>query len=103
MKLKYKILNGLSFPEGEFSFECLTKVDLKFSKEILIVNDLNPEFSLYLGKTTAIITKNGSPLSHLALVAHEYKTPVIICYDIDIKEATKYKKVLIKRDYIELK
>jgi phosphohistidine swiveling domain-containing protein len=53
----------------------------KLSKQknaILFVENLSPTLIPLLGKVNGIVAANGSPLSHLAIVAREMKKPIVV-------------------------
>ena len=78
MILKGKFIVDGQLNKTKLSYELISNV-LDYGKSnCIIIPFMNPDFTLLINKVDLIITQTGSALSHLATVAREYKTPVII-------------------------
>lgn len=47
-------------------------------QEIIIVRNTNPDIVLCVNKISAIVAEVGSPLAHAAIIAREYRKPLIL-------------------------
>jgi len=86
--MKYKVLENIQ--ELEKGCRCI------------IVKALNPDYYLLFNNIKAIITENGSPLSHLAIAAREHNIPVFLAENI-ISNIPKKGEISIRGDIIEIK
>lgn len=91
MNLKGKWLVRHRIP-AEMRFEHIDKIDDYKGSECIVVPFLDPDFTVLLDKVRLIISKRGSKLAHLAIVASEYGVGIIIS-----------KSKLKKRGKIQLK
>jgi phosphoenolpyruvate synthase/pyruvate phosphate dikinase len=56
----------------------------------IVIDYMNPDFTILFSKIDLIITSKGSKLSHLAIIAKEYDKKVILCDRI-------YDKIKLKK------
>lgn len=78
MEAKYIVKSDL--PNGKFKFQCVKEVmNLDDETNCIIVESLDPDFTLLLNSIEIIITKTGSKLAHLAIVAREYGKNILQC------------------------
>jgi len=78
MTIKGKLLVGPSITNREFKYQIIKEV-FDFDKaDCIIVNYLNPDFTILLSNIRFIISEKGSVLSHLAIIAREYKKSIIV-------------------------
>lgn len=83
MKYTYRFLSFQKEVKASYQFQKLPDDILCFDGEALLTKTLDPQIQLLLGKTSLIITQNGSTLSHITLVANDYRIPIILVEDLD--------------------
>ncbi|MFW6230588.1 MAG: PEP-utilizing enzyme [Nanoarchaeota archaeon] len=83
--------------EGKFLVDNRTKKDAAYpyrklntvmdydGESAILVDFLDPDFAMVMKRIDLIITKKGSPLSHLSILAREYKKSIFLT-DADISE-----------------
>ncbi len=87
-KLEGKIIVDNLLQNVEINYEKIESIEDYEGSECIIVNVMDPDLFLIFGKVNVIISKRGSKLSHLAILAREYKKTVIIadCSDENISQ-----------------
>ena len=69
-------------PESDFTdltFQVIhTVMDYTKGVEAVWIPRLNPDFILLFGSVSIFICRSGSALSHLAILAREYKKPIFL-------------------------
>jgi phosphohistidine swiveling domain-containing protein len=78
MKIKGKLLVGSDIMNKKFSYQNVRDVSDFKKTDGIIVDYLSPDFTILLSNISFIISKKGSALSHLAIVAREYGKIIII-------------------------
>ena len=77
MKLEGKLLIRSCLRTDKLKYQVLKRI-FDFKKcDCIIIEYLNPDFTMLLNSIQVIITERGSRLSHLAIVAREYNRTVI--------------------------
>lgn len=76
-EIEGKIIVDGNFPK-EMSYEKISNVEDYEGSRCIITDSLNPDIFLIFGKIDCIISKRGSKLSHLAILAREYGKSIII-------------------------
>jgi len=94
MKIKGKLLVGCSIINKEFEYQVIKKVFDFNQADCIIVDYLNPDFTILLSNIHFIISEKGSVLSHLAIIAREYKKSIIVVEKI-IKKIPKKGKICL--------
>lgn len=56
------------------------------SGSVLVVSALEPTLASVLPDVAALVSETGSPLSHLAILAREYRVPVIVGYRDELRD-----------------
>ncbi len=85
--MKTKHLSGPRI-SGPFKYIKINNVsEYKEGFNCIVVEFLNPDYSLLFGKIDLIMTKEGSKLSHLSLIAMEYGKSII-----QVENINKFKK-----------
>lgn len=62
----------------EMNYEKISNVEDYDGSRCVVVNTLDPDLFLIFGKIDCIISKRGSKLSHLAILAREYGKSIIL-------------------------
>ena len=101
MKYKYVKINIPPPIENEYSFEIVKGIKPNMNSLAIVVSSLDPEYTLYLGNIHLIISKNGSSLAHLSLVANDYNIPIIRCETMELDKIKNKTKVIIHKNTIE--
>lgn len=77
---KYEELVQAKGSEGKFSYK-FVKNSSDFNEiekySVIFVEYLNPEYFIFFSKIKHIVTKKGSALSHLSILAREYGVSII--------------------------
>lgn len=79
---KYSFLVPGVFESKKYRFQRLKKVleyNAKVKPQVIVVDVLDPELFLLFSQIKLIVTSQGSPLSHMSILAREYQIPVIRC------------------------
>jgi len=58
----------------------LTRDAARAAGRILLVENLNPALAAVLPDLAGLVSRTGSPLSHLAILAREYRVPTVVGY-----------------------
>jgi len=78
----FEELVPINFKDNHFSYQYISSI-LSYKQmgktTALIVDYLDPEYFLFFSHIKIILTRNGSPLSHLSILAREYGLPIIRC------------------------
>ena len=92
-KIEGKIIVDNQVKDKEIVYEKINSVEDYEGSECIVVNIMDPDLFLIFGKVNIIISKRGSKLSHLAILAREYKKTVIIadCSDENIPQTGNIK------------
>lgn len=93
IKKSFSYLAKFPLPKGELKYQALEQVtDYQTGKEVILVEQLNPDFLLLFTKVKLIVTTQGSVLSHLAILAREFSLPLLkIKNKKEIKESGQLK------------
>lgn len=89
MIIKAKTLVGVIPDSFEMNYRIVKKISDFRESECIIVSYLNPDLTLLISNIKVIITERGSVLSHLAIIAREYKKAVFLAEGITRKIATR--------------
>ena len=85
MIIKGKLLVGSNIVSKKFNYQVVKEV-FDFQKaDCIVVDYLNPDFTILLSNICFIISERGSALSHLAIIAREYKKSIIVVEKITSK------------------
>ena len=85
MIIKGKLLVGPNIVNKKFNYQVVKKV-FDFQKaDCIVVDYLNPDFTILLSNIRFIISERGSVLSHLAIIAREYRKSIIVVEKITSK------------------
>jgi len=85
MIIKGKLLVGPNIVNKKFNYQVVKEV-FDFQKaDCIVVDYLNPDFTILLSNIRFIISERGSVLSHLAIIAREYKKSIIVVEKITSK------------------
>ncbi len=85
MIIKGKLLVGSNIVNKKFNYQVVKEV-FDFQKaDCIVVDYLNPDFTILLSNIRFIISERGSVLSHLAIIAREYKKSIIVVEKITNK------------------
>jgi len=85
MIIKGKLLVGSNIVSKKFNYQVVKEV-FDFQKaDCIVVDYLNPDFTILLSNIRFIISERGSVLSHLAIIAREYRKSIIVVEKITSK------------------
>ena len=85
MIIKGKLLVGPNIVNKKFNYQVVKEV-FDFQKaDCIVVDYLNPDFTILLSNIRFIISERGSVLSHLAIIAREYRKSIIVVEKITSK------------------
>ncbi|MFP4656982.1 MAG: PEP-utilizing enzyme [Candidatus Woesearchaeota archaeon] len=93
-----KILVDGGALQKEMTYERLSSIEDYEGSRCIIVNTMDPDLFLVFGKIDVIISKQGSKLSHLAILAREYGKTLILADCTDENIAKKGDLKIIKED-----
>lgn len=78
MIIKGKLLVGSNIVNKKFNYQVVKEV-FDFQKaDCIVVDYLNPDFTILLSNIRFIVSERGSVLSHLAIIAREYRKSIIL-------------------------
>ena len=78
MIIKGKLLIGSNIVNQKFNYQVVKEV-FDFQKaDCIVVDYLNPDFTILLSNIRFIVSERGSVLSHLAIIAREYRKSIIL-------------------------
>ncbi len=77
MTLNGTTITGDFTAEDMIDYQTMGHISEFTGSPCVIVRSLDPDFSIILHKVRLIITEQGSPLAHLALIALEYGKTII--------------------------
>ncbi len=89
MIIQAKTLVGVTPDSSVMNYQIVKKIFDFEESECIIVPYLNPDLTLLLSNIKVIITERGSALSHLAIVAREYRKAVFLAEGITQKIAIR--------------
>lgn len=102
MNFDGKIIVRPSFDLNNLKFQVLNSVlDFDQKSECIVLDALNPDFSIIIGSISLIIAQKGSSLSHLAIIARENGVGVILIKDI-ITKIKKKGKISVKGELVQI-
>ena len=84
-KIEGKILVDSNLPK-EMTYEKISSIEDYEDSRCVMVNTMDPDLFMIFGKIDCIISKRGSKLSHLAILAREYGKTLILADSSDLKE-----------------
>ena len=80
---KNKQLLGISAGQAEGTLVDINSLMNETGKKILFTKSLSPDLAQYFSQIEAIISEDGSFLSHLAILAREHNLPVIVNVNLE--------------------
>ena len=76
------IVSSSKLPVQKLRYERLSDpLNFNLETDALLLNSLASKFDVLVGNIKLIVSRYGSPLSHLAIVAREHKVPVFVTSD----------------------
>lgn len=77
---KYEKLVSGGLSDGVFPYKCVKDVldfNQSLSYSVIFIDHLDPDFFIFFSSIKCIVTRKGSSLSHLSILAREYQISVI--------------------------
>ena len=98
----YTNLVNINLIKSSFTYQVIVQVkDFNTKHDCILVNGLNPDYFLLFGHIKLIISKNGSKLSHLAILAREHGVSILLIDNIP-EQIAKRGLLVVKEDNLKI-